>query len=342
MKRILIFRTGGIGDVILSSVALNVINSCEISCEIIWAGRTPCIDLIKDCYPNIHTFNLDKSKSNFKLFIELKSKLKGLDLIIDLQKSPRTILMSFLLKFKFFRAKYVTWNKLSLQRTWMVFRANLRGRKQIEGFLIKALPSRVELMADCCIRGLRKLSINPSKTKLTPRLIKSDEKENYMAFCLGSLYPLKELSITYQKTIISYCFDTLKLQTLYLLGDVNKQLEAEALQNHFSTKNIVNLCGKTSLTEAAQILSKCMFSVANDSALAHLSEAVNTPVMMFFGPTHESLGYRPYLKKSMAFSSSITCRPCHKSGNTTCRFGDEKCKTNLPMDSVYRHLQDLV
>lgn len=349
MKKIIIFRTGGIGDVILSTVALNVLQECSEDTDIIWVGREPSLELVQKYFPKIRVFNLDRSFNNFQLFLMLKKKLNGLDLIIDLQKSPRTILLSFLLKCVYLKTKYVTWNKLGFQRSLIVFSSRIvywrktifRNRSSHFVQDIKLLKSRVDAMTECTIKGLNKIGIKTVKSKFTPRFNTQNEKENSFSICLGSLHALKEISMDKLRELTKMCIDNLSIKTIYLLGDINKHNDGEFLKSQFTNINSINLCGKTSLSEAANILSKCKFSIANDSALAHLSEAVNTPVVMFFGPTHTSFGYKPYLNNSLAFSSEIACRPCHKNGDTICRFGDELCKTQVQFEPVFKHLKML-
>ena len=55
----------------------------------------------------------------------------------------------------------------------------------------------------------------------------------------------------------------------------------------------VNLCGRTSILEAAAVLARCAAFVGNDSGLGHLAAAVGTPTLTLFGPG-EPERYRPW------------------------------------------------
>ncbi len=46
----------------------------------------------------------------------------------------------------------------------------------------------------------------------------------------------------------------------------------------------INLCGRTTLLEAAAVLERCGLFIGNDSGLGHLASAVGTPTFTLFGP----------------------------------------------------------
>jgi ADP-heptose:LPS heptosyltransferase len=54
-----------------------------------------------------------------------------------------------------------------------------------------------------------------------------------------------------------------------------------------------NLCGRTSLLEAAAALGRCAMFVGNDSGLGHLAAAAGTPTLTLFGPGNPAR-YRPW------------------------------------------------
>jgi len=55
----------------------------------------------------------------------------------------------------------------------------------------------------------------------------------------------------------------------------------------------VNLCGRTSILEAAAALARCDAFVGNDSGLGHLAAAAGTPTLTLFGPG-DPARYRPW------------------------------------------------
>ena len=73
---------------------------------------------------------------------------------------------------------------------------------------------------------------------------------------------------------------------------------------------IVNLCGKTAISELQWLLQKCTAFVSNDTGTMHLATALGMPVLGLFGPTsHESFGPLGLLSRTLQGRAS--CAPCY-------------------------------
>ncbi len=79
------------------------------------------------------------------------------------------------------------------------------------------------------------------------------------------------------------------------------------------------------LPDVAGELAACRAVATNDSGLLHLSEAVGTPVVAFFGPTVRAFGYYPRLPGSRVLERALDCRPCSRNGKRPCHRGDLAC-----------------
>jgi ADP-heptose:LPS heptosyltransferase len=77
-----------------------------------------------------------------------------------------------------------------------------------------------------------------------------------------------------------------------LLGNEKDQKIAGPLKEK-SPMPCINLCGKTSLLQAAAVLQKMSLFVGNDSGLGHLASAVDAPSVTVFGPGNLER-YRPW------------------------------------------------
>jgi len=79
---------------------------------------------------------------------------------------------------------------------------------------------------------------------------------------------------------------------------------------------VIDLCGQTSLSEAAVLLKKSRLVVCNDSGLMHLADAVGARIIAIFGPTH------PEEKKPLSSGNivvwkgeALECSPCYHDGS---------------------------
>ncbi len=92
----------------------------------------------------------------------------------------------------------------------------------------------------------------------------------------------------------------------------------------------INLCGKTGLLDAVDLLSKCTAVVTNDSGLMHVAAATGTHIIAIYGASDP--GHTPPLtSNSEILFSDIECRPCMK---RTCRFGHYNCLKEVTPDLV--------
>jgi heptosyltransferase-2 len=102
--------------------------------------------------------------------------------------------------------------------------------------------------------------------------------------------------------------------------------------NRLESNNLINLIGKTSLKDVAEILSHAECVVSNDSGLMHLSSAVDTPIVGIYGSS--SPEYTPPLceeSKREIIYKNLDCSPCFK---RSCPLGHTNCLNYITVDMV--------
>ncbi|MEK6656823.1 MAG: lipopolysaccharide heptosyltransferase II [Nitrospirota bacterium] len=101
-----------------------------------------------------------------------------------------------------------------------------------------------------------------------------------------------------------------------------------------SSYKLINLAGKTSLSEATALIERSRLFITNDSGLMHISAALNVPVIAIFGSTSpERTG--PYGKGHHIIYKNAECSPCLKRECPT----DFKCMDLISVDEVYNDVE---
>jgi len=115
-----------------------------------------------------------------------------------------------------------------------------------------------------------------------------------------------------------------------LVGATDERDISETV-SRLSAENVVDLTGKTSLAEAAAVLSVCDLLVANDMGLAHLAPAAGTQTLVIFGPT-DPRTTRPFGKNVAVARVDVECSPCML---RDCPI-DHRCMTRISVDDIFQ------
>jgi heptosyltransferase-2 len=100
-----------------------------------------------------------------------------------------------------------------------------------------------------------------------------------------------------------------------------------------AARGVADLSGLP-LRASAAVLARAAAAVVNDSAPLHLAQAVGTPVVALFGPTHPRLGFGPRGPRDVALGLDLDCRPCSAHGGQRCPLHHHRCLRALSVSTV--------
>lgn len=100
----------------------------------------------------------------------------------------------------------------------------------------------------------------------------------------------------------------------------------------------INLCGKTSLQEAVDLIAACNVAVSNDSGLMHMAAAVGCHVVALYGSTTPSFT-PPLTSAATLVERDLPCRPCFK---RVCPLEHFNCMREISTADVLTKVQPLL
>jgi len=116
---------------------------------------------------------------------------------------------------------------------------------------------------------------------------------------------------------------------VWLVGSPNDRVAADPIAA--AVPEARNVCGRTDLGTAIDLLATASVVVSNDSGLMHAAAAVGRPLVALFGSS--SPEYTPPLSPLARVAKiDIVCSPCFQ---RECPLGHFKCMRELPPNLVY-------
>jgi len=123
---------------------------------------------------------------------------------------------------------------------------------------------------------------------------------------------------------------------VWIIGSAKDAPVGEAIAQ-LAEGSALNLCGRTNLEQAIDLIAGATAVVSNDSGLMHVAAALDRPLAALYGSS--SPGYTPPLSaRATILSLELECSPCFK---RECPLGHLHCLENLTPERVLAALPTL-
>lgn len=320
VNKILFITLSNIGDVILTLPALDYLKAQFPEGDItVMVGPRP--KEIFESNPAINRLVVYDKHAGLREKIKLFQNLctEKFDLVVDLRN---TFFGAFL------PAK-------SRPQALLTYPRGIRHMKDRHLYKVKSLKLKGK---NAGLEG-KSLLVKPQDQDYINRLLKEnqiDESDKIAVIAPGARSQIKKWPADKFIELIASIVKEFKIKVV-LAGDRDDIHLAQYIAGH-SEYPVLDLSGKTSITQLAALLKRAEVLISNDSAVLHLASYANIPVVAIFGPTDETM-YGPWSKNFLIVKKEIFCRPCKKA---QCKFNTLECMQLIKVRDVIRGVRDIL
>ncbi|MFH0748509.1 MAG: lipopolysaccharide heptosyltransferase II [Candidatus Bathyarchaeota archaeon] len=333
IERILVFRIGGIGDVLMTTPFLRALRTRFPKAHITylvgnWAKEgisgNPNIDTLVTFDEKIF-FNAKKMPNIFRLIKEIKNKNFDLAFVLDI---------SFVFSLVTYLANIPL--RVGFNRNGEGFALTYTVQYSHELHLVTSFLDTLSFFG---------IDSSVASKDMEIAIYKEDEEYARNLFSIfdhstrdfivgiapggaknpGEDLPLARWPLEHYAELIKELIKQFKT-IIILFGDKNDRNLTEKL-HIASSSNIVDIAGQTTIKQAAAVIRKCDLFITHDAGLMHIAAASGASTLSIFGPT-DALEKAPIGRKHFFIKKPLTCSPCYIDGIfPNCEL--KKCLTSI-------------
>ncbi len=288
IKRILVISLSNVGDVILTFPVIDVLKRDFPSgaLDVVIGPKTK--ELFEE-NPHIHKIYVFNKRGSplEKLFWTFQLRRERFDLVVDLRNTAIPFLLG-----ASYRTSFIARNMGPMHKRLV----HLNRLKSIYNFSL-------EPKEHFCI------SVGIDDKKYIEGLIQSEIGfgKEFAVISPGAASHEKRWTTQGFADVADYLMRHYGFKIIFV-GDSQDEKITEEIIGKMSAPAL-NLCGKTTLPQLAEVLRCASLVVANDSGVMHMASYLNVPLVAIFGPTSPQL-YGPWSTRSFFVENKKDCPVC--------------------------------
>lgn len=322
-RKILLFKRGAIGDVIMTTPLLSALSKAFPKAHIDYlVGNNSSPVLANN--PHIHAIIpfdeniIFKAKIGSIIHLIRKIRKKGYDTIFILDRHWIFGLLGYLfaipVRIGFNRGENegrfhtlaipFDGSKHEIEYYGDLFQGylNLKGKDQLKSHFKK----KTEIFTSISDKRFAKKIFEKYKLKKGSTIVIAPG---------GNVHPNKKgsLKMWSEKNFIALVNALQPKYDIMLMGDQNDLSRCDAIcktRIHLSKGKLINLCAKTSITQTAAIMDLSSIVICNDRGPMHIATTTSAKIISIFGPT-DPRRFAPLDKKHKVFFRPGKCCPCN-------------------------------
>jgi len=329
IRRILVIKFGGIGDVLMSTPVLPNLRAYFPDSKIDYLTLIKNRDVLMDNHyiDRVLTYDAKIDKS-YDLIRHIRNK--EYNLVIDLYCNPRTAFLTYITGAKYrvgfkFRGRNYAYNIKGIGRGGIVHNTDFN----LDALINANIP---------IVSKKLNLSVNVVHEEFAEKFLSDNniQNENIIGIAITGGWESKRYKIKDYIELIKLVSAKYKVKFIVLWGTKQELIEAREIKSN--TDGNVFIIPDSSIRYLAAIIKRCNVIIGNDSGPLHLAGAVEVPVLGIYGPTNPDL-QGPYGEQNVTVQNTkLECLHCNL---LECNIGNI-CMTELPKPLILLKLEELL
>ena len=328
--RILIIHTAFIGDIVLSTPLIKKLRDTYPKAEITYLTTPVGASILRNNPHLNHIIEYDKrgEHKGIKGFwaIAKKLKMEAYNLVITPHRYLRSTFLTFLTGAPI-RRGYDSAAASFLYNERVHYDKSKHEVEKLLSFVPKDEGKRYEI------------EIFPTELEVekVDKLLEK-RREKVVVIAPGSKWFTKKWPLEYFNRVIKE-LEKREDTTVVVVGGKEEMFFNMPLAN-----TTIDLRGKTTLLELAEVIRRADIVLTNDSSPIHIASAFpNVRILALFGPTVEKFGFFPWSKNSEVFQvEGLECRPCSIHGGDSCPKKHFKCMLDIKPEMVLERIESIL
>ncbi|MGI6092844.1 MAG: glycosyltransferase family 9 protein [Veillonellaceae bacterium] len=324
-----------LGDTILSTSAIEILKRKFPKAKITLMVRKPYSDLFKTSpiLDEVLALDYDHFRSSLSYIIKTARFLRNrqFDLSLSLDHRDRAAILMFLAGIptrvgakQMYNGKGILSSFLFTRSITVPYSHDTHVTEFYQGLARNAF----NMQADALPFIGKSL---PDQLEKALRLFEGIPPNQFLVgLCLCGRSSLKSWPNSFTAELLTKLYKRYHL-FFYVVGRQEDLLFADELINQVDFP-IINLCGKTDLSELLAIIRISDLLITVDTATMHIAASADVPIVALFGP-YSPLKWHPVSDKAAVLWASLPCSPCDASG-ADCK-GEGWCMKALTVTDVF-------
>ncbi|MCL5990770.1 MAG: glycosyltransferase family 9 protein [Bacteroidetes bacterium] len=338
---ILIIRLSSMGDVVLTTHLVRNLRIAFPKARIDFITAKPFSEIyrLNPHITNLYEYDKNWDNSDIKMFkknIMESCNYEKYDLLIDLQRNIRTLLLRKGLGKKIVKVRKNRLNKLSLV------------------YLKKNIFKEIKPIPEIYFDTISEFNVNDDGKGLDLWLQEDKASGNYLtysknivnndkisiAIAPGAYHTTKRWLPERFAELIKVLKKNYNAETTLIGGISDIEITKKIIE--LSGENVIDNSGSDSIISTAKIIDNCNLLITNDTGLMHIAAARQVAVVAIFGSTVKDFGFTPFRVNHFVVEKDIPCRPCTHIGRNSCPKGHFNCMNDISVDDVSKAVESIL